>query len=98
MLGDGLACLALDRLLRVAEIGILGGGIGSSGCFTLVLSPSPGAVMLLLEFPRFQDRLSFRRMELIEEGVCGSSGVGSGGGDLDVVDSASLGARGPAGF
>lgn len=71
--------MRVDRLFKVEEMGILGGGIGSSGCFALAFSTtSVGAVILLLEFPRFQERLSFRRIELMEEGVCGSSSECSG--------------------
>jgi len=56
--------------------------------------------MLFLEALRFQDKLSFRRRELIDDGVGGSSGLDSGGGDFVPVDfvAIDLGARGPEGF
>ena len=52
--------------------------------------------MLDLELLRFHDKLSFLLSELIEDGVCGSSGS-SGGGDC-LAGFVDLGARGPVGF
>lgn len=102
----GLEFLAVIELPVVAEIGRRGGGIAScrvvllfSGCFSV------------LELLRFHDRLNFLLRELIEEGVCGSSGLGSCTGDFGVdlvgaLDMLSLGiafegcrcARGPDGL
>lgn len=56
--------------------------------------------MLFLDALRFQDKLNFRLRELMDDGVGGSSGLESGGGDLVpggnvVID---FGARGPEGL
>lgn len=102
----GLDVLVAIELPVVTEVGIRGAGIASwrvvllfSGCFSV------------LELLRFHDRLSFLLSELIEEGVCGSSGLGCCTGDFGVdlvktLDTVSLGiavegcrcARGPDGF
>ena len=54
--------------------------------------------MPLLEEPRFHVKLNFRRRELMEDGVCGSSLLlGAGVGDFDEGFSVFCG-LGPAGF
>jgi len=79
--GAGLGGLAVGRLFMVADAGIRGGGMES--CFAVLWSPfSPGNWPPFLEALRFHDRLSFLLSELIDEGVGGSSGLESGGGDL----------------
>lgn len=59
----GLEVFGAIELPVVAEIGRRGGGIAS--CFALMFS----GCFSVLELLRFQDRLSFRLKELIEEGV-----------------------------
>jgi hypothetical protein len=51
-----------------------------------------------LEALRFHDKLSFLLSELIDEGVGGSSGLDSGGGDLAGLAVAVFSARGPEGL
>jgi hypothetical protein len=51
-----------------------------------------------LEALRFHDKLSFLLSELMEEGVGGSSGLESGGGDFAGFVLAGFGARGPDGL
>lgn len=71
----------VGMLFTVAEMGMRGGGIES--CRMLCSCLSPGSwLMLALEALRFQDRLSFRLSELMDDGVGGSSGLDSGGDDL----------------
>lgn len=101
----GLEVLDAMELLVEAEIGRRGGGIAS--CLVLMFSGCFSAFELL----RFHDKLSLRLKELIEEGVWGSSGLGSCTGDLglvligalitlslDIVFDGCLCARGPDGF
>lgn len=98
--GVGLGPLLVEAtLFKVAEMGILGGGMES--CLTLLWSAlSLSWLMLFFEALRFQDKLSFRRRELMDDGVGGSSGLESGGGDLVPARFAVIGfgARGPEGF
>jgi hypothetical protein len=55
--------------------------------------------MLFLEALRFQDKLSFRLRELMDDGVGGSSGLESGGDFVPVGSGAiDFGARGPEGL
>jgi len=56
--------------------------------------------MLFFEALRFQDKLSFRLREVMDDGVGGSSGLGSGGGDFPAGGfvETGLGARGPEGL
>jgi hypothetical protein len=51
-----------------------------------------------LEALRFHDKLSFLLSELIDEGVGGSSGLESGGGDFGGLAAAGFCARGPEGL
>ncbi len=97
--GVGLGGLLVDMLLTVAEMGILGGGMES--CLTLCSALSPCSwPMLFLEALRFQDRLNFLLKELMDDGVGGSSGLESGGGDFVPADFMAIGfgARGPEGL
>lgn len=107
--GLGLDCFALERLLTVAETGILGGGIlscltgGWECCWNLCCGiegcsvASTGPAEPLFELPLFQVKLSLRLSELIDDGVLGSSVVGPGVGDLGGNFSV-FSARGPTGF
>jgi hypothetical protein len=56
--------------------------------------------MLFLEALRFQDKLNFRLRELMDDGVGGSSGLESGGGDFVPGGNVAVGfgARGPEGL
>lgn len=72
----GLRVLTLCKLLAVAEAGKR--GTVSLGDLSPVSSASPW----FLDALRFQERLSLRRSELMDEGVAGSSGVGGGPGDF----------------
>lgn len=53
--------------------------------------------MLAFDALRFQDKLSFRLSELIEDGVGGSSGLDSGPGDFGARGLLAAGSRGPDG-
>lgn len=66
----------------VAEIGSRGGGIAS--CFVLSAAFSC-AWVAAFELLRFQDRLSFLRKEVIDDGVAGSSGLDCCVGDFGVA-------------
>jgi hypothetical protein len=97
--GVGLAGLPAGRLFIVLEAGIRGGGMES--CLTFFGSPfSAWARLPFLEALRFHDKLSFLLSEVMDEGVGGSSGLESGGGDLAcrVVVATGFGARGPEGL
>jgi hypothetical protein len=93
------------RLLTVAETGILGGGILSClawacccDCTEALSVTSEGGLMPLFDEPLFHDMLSFRRRELIEDGVWGSSlALGAGVGDFG-ADFSEFCGRGPAGL
>jgi hypothetical protein len=56
--------------------------------------------MLFFEALRFQDKLNFRLKELMDDGVGGSSGLESGGGDFVPGGRVAIdfGARGPEGL
>jgi hypothetical protein len=98
--GVGLGGFEVLMLFSVAETGILGGGMES--CLTLVCSAlsACGWLMLFFEALRFHDKLNLRLSELIDDGVGGSSGLGSGGGDVVPTDFVAIGfgARGPEGL
>ena len=96
--GVGLGGFDVEMLLTVADIGMRGGGMESClmGCSDL----SPGSwLTLAFEALLFQDKLSFRLNELIEDGVGGSSGLERGGeflvaGALVAMDFGGLGPDG----
>lgn len=96
---DGVGLEGLDgRLLVVAEMGIRGGGMESCLTPKLCSGFSPfGWLRLFFEELRFQDKLSFRLMEPIDEGVGGFSGLEAGG-DFPTDFVLDLCARGPEGF
>jgi len=56
--------------------------------------------MLFFDALLFQDKLNFRLRELMDDGVGGSSGLESGGGDLVPWGKVAIdfGARGPEGL
>lgn len=68
----------------------------SCRAWPLSVEPLVGC-MLLFDLLRFRERLSLRLKLLIDEGVGGSSGLGSAGGDL-FAGLVSFWARGPVGF
>lgn len=86
------------KLLVVAETGIRGGGIES--CLAVlpsIVSPL-GCLAPFFEALRLNVRLSLRLMELMDEGVGGSSGLERGGGDFATDFVLVLCARGPEGL
>lgn len=99
--GVGLGGLLVGRLFRVAETGILGGGMDSWLALACELESPCNWLVLLLDALRFQDKLSFRLSELMDEGVGGSSGLESGAGDFEVGCFVAIplgAARGPDGL
>lgn len=94
--------MTVFRLFIVADAGSFGGGIFScfGGCGAYSKSRSLAAceiLILLFDVFLFQLRLSFRRIEVPEDGVASSSGLEiSGAGGVSVFDGLfTFWARGP---
>ena len=99
-LGLGLGTLWLLEVLIVADAGRRGGGMlscfGGCGGYSDSLSLAAcDALMLLFEVLLFQPRLSFRRREVPEDGVEGSSVLDALVGVSFFTGFANFWARGP---
>lgn len=96
--GVGLEDFVVGMLFVVADAGIRGGGM--EPCFNGLLSAFSawGWPLPFFDALRFHDRLSFLLSDVMDEGVGGSSGLDSGGGDLGGFIVTGLGARGPEGL